>query len=124
MRLRSLIRRQVPTARLLVAVLLAVWSAPLVHALEDHDGAHGLWVEVHDCAEHDRSLSAAGESALPGVACAVCHFGRHVRSLADASGAGQTLFFPGARLTHAHTAPPPTAVVLPLPARAPPALQS
>jgi hypothetical protein len=107
-------------ARLLVAVLLVVSAAPLLHAGDDHDGEHAAALALHDCTQHDREIAAPGETTFPDVHCAACHFGRHLRSI---SGFGQGvfgLFAPGARLIPEPDRVPRIATALPLPARAPP----
>jgi hypothetical protein len=112
--------RQAAVARLLVAVLLFVSAGPLLHAVEGHEAEFAALLDRHDCAQHDRDLAAPDEAALPDVHCAVCHFGRQARSVPGQSGVFH-LFVASGRLAPEPVRAPRAIVVLPLPARAPPA---
>jgi hypothetical protein len=120
MRAESIPGWQALVARLLVAVMLLVSAGPLLHAADGHD-IECAPVLQHDCSQHNHALSANdGERALPGVHCAVCHFGRHLRSVVGLGDGVFHLFAASERLVHEPVHVPQAAAVLPLPARAPP----
>lgn len=103
--------------------MLLVSAGPLVHAADGHEDDWGAALVQHDCSQHDRALSGSDRGdELPAVDCAACHFGRHLRSLADRAAGVFVPFVAGDRLAHDPVRLPSASAALPLPARAPPAL--